>query len=248
MEPLDLPGLEWVFHIPLLGKFSAIISSNNFSSPFCLSFPFGTPIILMLVHLVLIQRCPQFFSIFFLYSDLWQWFQPMCLSLIHSSVSFILLLIPSHVFFISVAILFISIFSRLLVSSRSVPQLILWHLGSSLLSLVWIIFQANCLSLLHLVVFLEFYLIPSFRTHFSTISVCLTSCVCRLQSTGLQHFSSCFRCLSSGERDCSNGLYRLPGWRTQCLSTGRWYLILSLWWVGQCQKVCLEVSVGSKLL
>ena len=40
---------------PLLGKFSAIISSNIFSGPFFLSSP-GTPMMQMLVHLMLSQR------------------------------------------------------------------------------------------------------------------------------------------------------------------------------------------------
>ena len=53
---------------PILGNFSAIISSNIFSGPFYLSSS-GTPIMRMLVHLMLSQRslrlCPFLFILFF---------------------------------------------------------------------------------------------------------------------------------------------------------------------------------------
>ena len=41
---------------PVLGKFSAIISSELFSDPFFFSSSFGTRVIWMLVHLILSQR------------------------------------------------------------------------------------------------------------------------------------------------------------------------------------------------
>ena len=53
---------------PILGKFSAIISSNIFSGPFSLPSPFGTPIMRMLVHLSCprdLLGCLYFFSFFF---------------------------------------------------------------------------------------------------------------------------------------------------------------------------------------
>ena len=56
--------------------------------------------------------------------------------------------------------------------------------GSSLLSLLWVLFQVDCLSPLHLVVLVGFYLVPFFATYFSVISFCITSCVCGLLSTG----------------------------------------------------------------
>ena len=50
----------WVaISFPILGKFSAIISSNNFSWPFFLSSSSGTPIIQMLGHFTLPQRSPR---------------------------------------------------------------------------------------------------------------------------------------------------------------------------------------------
>ena len=99
---------------PMLGKFSAIISSNIFSGPFSPSPPSGTRIMRMLVHLMLSQRSLRLSS--FLYIP----FSLFCSaavistilssgSLVHSSVSVILLLIPSSVFFISVIVLFTSV-------------------------------------------------------------------------------------------------------------------------------------------
>ena len=44
--------------IPMLRKFSAIVSSNIFSDPFSLSSCSGNPIMQMLVHLTLSQRIP----------------------------------------------------------------------------------------------------------------------------------------------------------------------------------------------
>ena len=55
-------GTLWVFwtwvaiSFPILGKFSAIIYSSNFSWPFFLSSSSGTPMIRMLVHFTLSQR------------------------------------------------------------------------------------------------------------------------------------------------------------------------------------------------
>ena len=68
---------------PILGKFSAIISSDIFSDPFSLSSPSGVLIMWMLIHLMLSQRSLRlssfFCSFFFLYSVLQLWFPPLCL-------------------------------------------------------------------------------------------------------------------------------------------------------------------------
>ena len=88
---------------PILGKFSTIISSNIFSVLFFFSFSSGTPIIRMLVHLMLSQRSLRLSSVLFILfcffcsavvisSILSSW------SLIRSSASVILLLIPSREF------------------------------------------------------------------------------------------------------------------------------------------------------
>ena len=106
LEFCELPGLGWLFM-----KFSATISSNIFLGPLSLSFSSGTPIMQMLVHLILSQWLLMLSSFSFFHS-----FSIFCSvaaistilssrSLIHSSASVILLLIPSRVLFISVCVL-----------------------------------------------------------------------------------------------------------------------------------------------
>ena len=95
--------LDLSISFPTLGKFLAIIYSNIFSGPFF--SPSGTSIIWMLVHLILSQgslnivliSLHSFFFILFSSRD----FHQSVLPLTHTSASFILLLIPSSVFFIS---------------------------------------------------------------------------------------------------------------------------------------------------
>ena len=99
---------------PMLGKFSTIICSNIFSDPFFFSSSSGTPIIQMLVRLVLSKRSLRLSSILFILFCLFYFSAVIYTilsssSLIHSSASVILLLIPSRVFFISVIVLFISV-------------------------------------------------------------------------------------------------------------------------------------------
>ena len=103
----------------MLGKFSTIISSKIFSYPFFFSSSSGIPIIQMLVCLILSQRSLR------LSSDLFILFTLFCSSevisiilssssLIHSSASDILLLIPSRVFLISVIVLSLHVYSFIL--------------------------------------------------------------------------------------------------------------------------------------
>ena len=70
---------SWVaISFPILGKFSTIISSSIFSSPFFLSF--GTPMIRMLGHLTLFQRSLRSFSFpLILFSSLLHLFPPVYL-------------------------------------------------------------------------------------------------------------------------------------------------------------------------
>ena len=87
---------------PMLGKFSTIISSNIFSDPFFF-FSYGTPKIRMLVHLMLSQRSLRLSSILFILFSLFCSAVVISTilssrSLIHSSASVILLLIPSREF------------------------------------------------------------------------------------------------------------------------------------------------------
>ena len=99
----------------MLGKFSAIFSSDVFFSPFSLSSPFGTPMIWILVHLKLSQSSlillsflfnlfPRFFSASVISSSL------SSTLLIRSFATCILLLVPSSEFFISVIVFCISTF------------------------------------------------------------------------------------------------------------------------------------------
>ena len=103
-----LPGTLYAFwtlltfSFPMLGKFSAFVSSNIFSGAFSLLLwhPFNVNVSAFDV-VPEVSGCLHFFSFFFLYSVLQQWFPSFCL-LIHSSASVILLLIPSTVLFSSV--------------------------------------------------------------------------------------------------------------------------------------------------
>ena len=116
--------------------------------------------------------CPRgllnchFFSFFFHYSLPWQFFPPFfqltyLFCLIYSAI------ISSSIFFISVIILFICLF---FISSNSLlniacifsvmPPFFFWDLESSLRTLLWILFQVDCLASFHLAVLLGLYLTP----------------------------------------------------------------------------------------
>ena len=70
------------------------------------------------------------------------------------------------------------------------PPFFFWGLGSSLVSLFWILFQIDCLSPLHLVVLLGFNLSPLSATYIFVISFCQTYCLCGLLSIGCRILSS----------------------------------------------------------
>ena len=111
---------------------SAIISSNIFSSLVYLFSSSGTPIIRTLAHLMLSQWSPKLSSFLLILFSIFCFMAMISTilssrSLIHSSASVILLLIPSSVLFLSV---FIS--SRALVNSC--------HIFSILFLKSWIIF------------------------------------------------------------------------------------------------------------
>ena len=97
---------------PMLGKFLAITSSDNFSTTFSLSSPSSTPVMWMLVCLTLSQSSLQlssfsfqsFISFLFHISG----FHKSSALLIRSSASYILLLVASNEFFISVIVFCIS--------------------------------------------------------------------------------------------------------------------------------------------
>ena len=135
-------GLDYLLF--QIGEISTIISSKIFSYPFFFSSSSGTPIILMLVHLILSQRSlRQFFSFFLLYSALQILFSPFYLPA-HWFV-----LLPQIfcywflVFLISVIVLFLCLFfnsSRSLLIDSCIFSILLSRFCSSLLSLFWIFF------------------------------------------------------------------------------------------------------------
>ena len=100
----------------MLGKFSAITSLDIFSGSFSCSSHSGTPVMQMLLHLMLSQRCLKLSAFLFILFSLFcsmvviSTFLSSSL-LICSSASVTLLLIASSVFFISVIVLFCSVCS-----------------------------------------------------------------------------------------------------------------------------------------
>ena len=98
----------------MLGKFSTIISSKIFSYLFLYSSLSATPVIRIFVHLIWSQRSLRLSSALFILSTLFCPSEVISTilsssSLICSSASDILLLIPSRVFLISVIMLFVSV-------------------------------------------------------------------------------------------------------------------------------------------
>ena len=147
---------------PMLGKSSAITSSNIFSGPFSSSSS-GTPIMRMLVHLMFYLRgflgCLHlFYSNFCILS--WAVISTILFSrsLVHSSASVTLLLIPSHALFTSLCLFFSS--CRSLVKISCTFSFVSQDPRSPSLSLFWIFYLEGCLSPFHLAVFLGFYLFP----------------------------------------------------------------------------------------
>ena len=161
----------------MLGNFSAIISSNISSGPFSPSSASGTPIMKMLVCLMLSWRSLNCFHSFFLYSVPQQWLSLLSSSLlILSSASFILLLIPSSVFVISVIVfnsgcslyfLFVKKTSCNFLLCASILFLSFWLSLQSKVksSLLWALSQVDRLFALYLVIVLGFYLVPSSETY-----------------------------------------------------------------------------------
>ena len=131
-------------------------------------------------------------SFFFLYSVLWQWFPPICL-LAH------LFVILSHVlrywflqeyFSFQHCIIHLCLFksssslSNFLVISCSMSPFFSQDLGSSLSSLLWILFWVGGLSPLPLLVLLRFCLVPLSGTYFYAVSFFLAFCIFGFLSAG----------------------------------------------------------------
>ena len=122
--------------------------------------------------------------------------------------------------------------------------ILFWDLGSSLLSLLWVLLHVDCISPLHLVVLLGFYHVLSSGTYPSGISFCLTFCDCGFCCTdcGVVVLASAF-CPLVDEAQL-RGLCRLPGGSDCFLPTRGWTWVLTLWWAGLCQGICLAGSCG----
>ena len=66
------------------------------------------------------------------------------------------------------------------------------------------------------------------------------------QAAGLKF--SCFLCLFPGGWGWSRALGKLPDKRSECLPTDEWRWVLTLWWAGLYQGVCLDVPGFRKSL
>ena len=157
----------------MLGTFFSYYLFKYSSSPFSFLTPSGSTrgTVQMLVHLMLFQmslRLSSFLFIFlcFFYSATVISISLSSSSLIHFSASFILILIPSSVFFISIIAFFICLFcktSGFLLNISCIfficdPILFLrsWIIFTFIL---WVIFLADCLYPLLLIFLMEFYLV-----------------------------------------------------------------------------------------
>ena len=101
----------FLFHVVEIFNYNLV---KNFLLPFIFLFFSGTPIIHMSMHLILPQRSLRLPSALFILFTLFFSSEVISTilssnSLIHSSVSDILLLISSRVFLISVIVLFVSV-------------------------------------------------------------------------------------------------------------------------------------------
>ena len=158
-------------------------------------FSFVVPYNALLVHLICPRGfidCLHFFSLFF------SLFCSVAListilssgSLIRSSVSVTLLLIPSSIFIFYFSY-YIVHFCLFFISSSSLLNIsCIFSICAFIIFLrSWIIFTiitlnlVDCLSPLHLAVLFVSYLVPSSGTYSSAISFCLTFCDCGFCST-----------------------------------------------------------------
>ena len=92
--------------LPMLGTVFSYYLFKYSSSPFAFSTPSGTPTVQMLVSSFLFIFLSFFYSAIVISMNL------SSNSLIHFSASFILILIPSSIFFISIIALFICLFCK----------------------------------------------------------------------------------------------------------------------------------------
>ena len=176
----------WVaISFPILGKFSAVISSSILSSPFFLSSSSGTPMIQMLVCLTCssgLWGCSFYYFFFF----------PLCFIYFHHSVfhhTLSSLLLQLFYCYYCIIHYWLTISSRSLLNISCIFSILLSSLficNSILFSRFWIIFTINFLnyfsgrllissSFVWFGVF--FFRVPSPAEYFSAFSFCLHCCV-----------------------------------------------------------------------
>ena len=162
-------------------------------------------------------------------------------------ISAIVLLIDDCLFFISsrfllnMACIFLFHASSLFICAPLYFQ----DFGSSLLSLLWILFQVDCPFSLHLFGLVGFYHAPS-SACFSVFSFCLIYYVwgspfCRLKDYSSSYFWSLSPMAEVGPVSSEGFLLGRGDW---CLCSNRWSWILSLWRALPCLVLCwLSVSL-----
>ena len=174
--------LDWVIaSFSMLGKFSAVTSSNIFSGLFSLSSPSGTKSFecWCFWHCLRgVLNCAHFLSFFFFILFISSDFQ-------HSGHLYVFLLRLFCYWFLLLHFSFhflfnsgCSLFSSLKTFCNfSYCTAFSQVLESSLFSFTWTLSQVNCLYPLHSVVFLGFCLVPlkhiSFLSHFVLNSICV---------------------------------------------------------------------------
>lgn len=149
--------------------------------------------------------CQHFFSFFFLNSVPNSDFQQSGVQLTFSSASFILLLIPSTVFFNSVIVHLCSLKHLALYCIPSVYASILFLRSWIFFTITPIFISLSCSSWV--------YLNPSSRTYFSAISLYLILCICGpyFQAAGLQFSLVLVPSPLAGEFRLGTGTYPLVG-------------------------------------
>ena len=98
----------------------------------------------------------------------------------------------------------------------------------------FVLYQADCLSPLHLAVLLGFYLVPSSGTYFAAVSFCLNFSVCGLFFAGCRVVISlasgvCPLVAEVGLETCAGFLL---GGTSACQSTSGWSWVFPLCWAG----------------
>lgn len=137
---------------------------------------------------------------------------------------------------------FLALFKTIHISSRFVPSFLFWILFTII---ILILFQVDCLSHLHLVALVGWFLVPLSETYFCNLILSNFLCLWSLLHKLKECSPPCFWCLSPGRWGWPRNLCRLPGERDRCLPSGGWSWVLFFLCAGLSQGICLEVAVSS---